>query len=275
MVNEQVAGARVDGSGEGKPNDNACDNHQYNASQPNNLACRGGSPRGNNSGGIDLRRLRRCEIVCAASTGFESAFKSPQNPERSASLALSARLSGPNGVTYQRAPPSTDRGSVLTQSSKTAAEQPMATYRNRPHHAGRRPEHPQRPRSKHLDKIEWGGFREGEGRLWLRSPVRVFLESFGRRSQLFGDSAERSSVVTTKKPPQTSHTLASEISPPCPPAKPCLQKQDHVPASGREPITVTERCCGPAFPASLERGHSRTEPHSTANNLPHLRALTF
>jgi hypothetical protein len=60
LVNKEVADARVARSADGEPNDNTCNPPSEIASAGRN---RNGSPRGINSGGIFLRRLRRCETV--------------------------------------------------------------------------------------------------------------------------------------------------------------------------------------------------------------------
>ena len=66
LVDRQMTGARVYGSANRKSNDNACVLHQHDA-RGGNKALRSGLPRGINSAGIFLKRLRRCETVCAIS----------------------------------------------------------------------------------------------------------------------------------------------------------------------------------------------------------------
>lgn len=121
LVDHQVARARVDGSGDGESNDDACDNDEYGSSKHEAgrtaAAYRGAAARGGSaSGGGDA--AKRCALwfdgVCVS-------LHVLHDPVHSSSLMLSSGLSSPNGLTYQTAPPSAHLGLALTQSIKTDA----------------------------------------------------------------------------------------------------------------------------------------------------------
>lgn len=68
LVDDQVAADRVDGGGNGERNDNTYRLSKHDAVDYYVLdRIAAGSPRGISSGGICLRRLRRCDTVCASS----------------------------------------------------------------------------------------------------------------------------------------------------------------------------------------------------------------
>jgi hypothetical protein len=197
------------------------------------------------------------------------AFKSPQNQQKSKFVVLSARVSRSNGATYQPAPPSTHRGSVLTQPNKTGAPRLALTGIGRIMRAVGR--NIRRDRVANILTRLSGEVPRGR-RLWFAQPgsgVSGELRKFEVSDLARLAPAQRSSVLQSS--PTNQHDLASEISPL---AKVCLQKQDHVPASGHQPITEKGAVADPPFPHHWSVDTPEPNPHSEQPTSPS-RALTF
>ena len=199
LVDEEVAGARVDGGRDGESNDDAWIFHEHESQQNGRgrvaAAHRGGSTRGGSTsdgeGAAKRCALRVDEIrvslhiIHSHSRPMHSSspilssglFAAPMAPSRTRLLLLLRPRVSPDAIHLKLAHGADSRtgiGRIMRAVGRNARRARVAYI---------------------LDGIEWGGSCGGVV-VVAQQPVRVFLESFGKLRSRFGWrlAAERSSV---------------------------------------------------------------------------------